>query len=529
MTIEAQMAEVLRRLAESEEARASLMRMLERQGYQLDRMQDQLEQALKEAAALRRQLNRPPPDEPTPTPPAGGAPEGPTGTATPEPPIPSPPPRDKRAPGKKKTFGRNQIPAELERVPDPQAPGACSVCGGDPKAIRDETVEVYDFQPARVVVRQVIRPVCRCTNCQHIEAAPFPADLVPRLRASPALIANIIHDKFGRHLTLHRVDQELGRLGAAIPESTRDGWLIWAAAQLSALIDPHRRSLFSLALLHTDGTGLDVIEPHVGTRLGQMAVFVNALGAWYVFTATKHGRHQRQALGLEAVPGEPPVVDAPRFRGHLCADAASVADRTYADGSIIELGCNAHARCKFEDVEPIHRRAAGEALAFWTALYAVEADATKRKVDPSCRLVLRQEKSAPIVADLRRWLDAHLFAYTPTDPLTKALNYLNNHWDALTRFLTDGRFPIDNNLAERMLRAVAIGRNNYLFAGSDAAAERSAVFYTFVMTCRVNGVDPVAWLTDVLPRIGGTKKSELAELLPAKWKCARAKATDKAA
>ncbi|MES2644706.1 MAG: transposase [Myxococcota bacterium] len=113
----------------------------------------------------------------------------------------------------------------------------------------------------------------------------------------------------------------------------------------------------------------------------------------------------------------------------------------------------------------------------------------KRKLDAPGRLALRQEKSAPIVADLRRWLDAHLYADTPADPLTKALNYLHNHWHALTRFLMDGRFPVDNNLAERMLRAVAIGRNNYLFARSDAAAERTAVFYTFVMTCRVNGVD----------------------------------------
>lgn len=488
--------------------------MLERQGFQLDRMQDQLERALGEIAALRKLLNRPPPDEPPP----GGTASG-SGDRAPAPAPPSTPDRHRPAPKKKGTFGRNAIPAELPRVRDVVPPGVCSVCQGSTlKPLRDEVVEIYDYVPAKVVVRQVTRPVCRCLSCQHIQAAPYPDDLVPRMRATPALIGHVIFEKFGRHLPLHRVDKELARLGAEIPEATRDRWLRWSAAQLDRLFVALKRVAFSAGLLHTDGTGLDVIEPKLGTRLGQMAVFGNHLATLFDFTATKHGKHQRRFLGLEDDKGKPPGPEVPRYAGFLVADAASIADRTFFHASVVECGCNAHARRKFEDAEVNFRKVAGEAVAFWTALYAIEADATRAKLDAAARLVLRRTRSAPIVADFRRWIDAHLGTFLPQDEITKALNYTHNHWDALTRFLTDGSIPIDNNWAERAVKAIAMGRNAYMFAGSDAAGRRSAIFYSFVATCLQHAVDPYDWLAYVLPRIATTRKSELAGLLPTNWK-----------
>ena len=149
---------------------------------------------------------------------------------------------------------------------------------------------------------------------------------------------------------------------------------------------------------------------------------------------------------------------------------------TFRHAALIECGCNAHARRKFEDAETGFRKVAGEALAFWTALYAIEAEATRQALSADARFALRQARSAPIVADLRRWLDAHLGTFLPQDEITKALNYTNNHWDAPTRFLTDGRIPIDNNWAEHAVKAIALGRNAYMFAGSDAAGRRSATF-----------------------------------------------------
>lgn len=511
--------ELLRQLAEARESNATLQRILERQSYQIERMNDQLERALRELAMLRRQLNKPPPDEPPPDEPPPGTAAVPPGPVE----VPEAPPRPARPPKKKKSrYGRSELPKNLERVVDAREPEACAKCGGtNAKILRETTVEILDYQPARVVVRQTTRPICRCTGCQNIAAAPYPDDLIPRLLATPGLIAHIIYEKFGRHLPLNRIDQELKRLGVTLKEATRDSWLTRAAKILDRLMIPLRRALFEAGLVHTDGTGLDVLAPGVGTRLGQMAVFCNPIATIYDFTPTKEGVHQRRFLGLENAAGEAPNEEErkvlPLFRGFVIADAASTADRTFRHIGVIECGCNAHAFRKFEDAEESQRIVAGEALAFWRALYAIEAQATREKLDADARLARRSARSAPIVADFRRWLDRHLGQYLPREPLTRALNYLHNHWDALMRFLTNGQIPLDNNLAERQLRAVAVGRKNYLFAGSDDAARRSAIFYTFISTCRQHGVDPVAWLTDVLPRIETTRRDRLAELLPQNW------------
>lgn len=522
-----------RQLAEALAHSALLGRQLERMGYQLDRMQDQLERALRELEALRRAANKPHTEDPPPKP--GAALPKPTDTATssagPPPasagsgsasPGPwSPKIKQRKPPKARSSFARNPIPAGLERVLDAHKPDDCCVCSGERLVeLRFEDVEVYHFLPARLVVRVVRRSVCRCKKCQHIATAPLPEDLVPRMQATSTLIAQIIYEKFGRHLPLHRIDAELKRMGGDIREVTRDRWLKWAALQLGRLMPSLMLELFVEGLLHTDGTGLAVIRNGIGTQLGQMAVFCNDHAVVYQFTSTKHGKHQRRFLGLEDAKGEATKLDAPgRFRGYQVADAASIADRTYSAGGVVECGCNAHARCMFADAELNHRRLASEGVAFWTGLYKVEKEA--KNLDPAARLALRTEKSAPIVADFKAWLAKHHGTLPPQEPISKALNYLHNHWDALMRFLLDGRIPIDNNRAERALRAVAVGRKNYLFAGSNKAAERSAMFYTFVETCRLHKVDPPTWLADVLPRIAVTRPSDYATLLPAQWAAAK--------
>lgn len=381
--------------------------------------------------------------------------------------------------------------------------------------VRPESHEVYDYVPARLVARVVDRPVAYCPPCDALVQSPLPADLVPKLLATPRLLAHILYEKFGRHLPLNRIDVELRRLGGDIREVTRDRWLQWAARHLDLLLPALKLQLFIERLVHTDGTGLPVIEPGTKVRLGQMAVFCNARAVIYDYTPSKHGCHQRRFLGLEGPDGGEPEVGAPRFVGHQVADAASIADRTYLGGSVIECGCNAHARRMFEHAEATERRLASEALAFWSALYRTEREA--KNMDVAARLARRRETSAPVVDDLRRWLDAHRGRFLPQEPLTKALNYLHNHWDALFRFLTDGSIPIDNNLAERMLKAIAVGRRSYMFAGNDRAARRSATFYTWIETCRLHGVDPPTWLADVLPRIATARPSEYPDLLPQRW------------
>ena len=242
----------------ADERSATFQRMMERQGYQLDRMQDQLERSLREIEALRRQLGKPPPDAPKPP----ASPSTPSGSDTvPEPPIT--PARVKPPKKKKAKFGRNAISARLKRVPEKPEFGPCT-CGAEQWVlIREERTEMYDFVPAQLVVKVIVRDVCRCGKCQRIEMVPFPDHLIPRMRATPGLIGHIIFEKYGRHLPLYRVDKEIRRMGGEVPEQTRDRWLSWAADRLKRLEGPLKALLFAVGLMHTDGTGLAVVQPRL--------------------------------------------------------------------------------------------------------------------------------------------------------------------------------------------------------------------------------------------------------------------------
>ncbi len=468
---------------------------------------------------LRKQLGRakredPPPDPAAPSPGASPQPEAPSQGPGPQPTgKPRPSPKEHRK--KRRTYGRSAMPPDMERKEDLHGWGPCPSCGGtDPKQLREEVTEFYDYVPARLVIRRVIRPVCRCRDCQLISTAPQPDALAPRLRATPGLIALMIYEKFARYLPFYRVDRELLRLGLSIPEGTRTRWLEWAAGRLSLLLPSLKRALFSTGMVQTDGTGYWVVYGSGRRHCGQMAVYCNKVATIYDYSPDKSGKHQRIFLGLEDKNGNPPGEDVPRFSGFQVADAASVSDRTYAQG-IVECGCNAHARRNFEEAVTCDERVAMEALSFWRRLYAVEADA--RELSYSERLSIRKLRSVPIVAELRSWLERQ-GSYLPKEKMSEALGYLRRQWDALFRYLEDGRIPIDNNLSERQVKSVVLGRKNYLFCGSDRAGGWAAVSFTFIATCAQHGVDAQAWMRDVLPRIQGTRLSAYDELLPHRWK-----------
>jgi len=490
----------------------SLEILVRRQNAQLDRMQMQLEEALRKIQQLQALLKK---KQPEPEPPSPVS-EPPANQPEIRPEESEPPPRP--APKKKKeTFGRRPIVKNLERQVETHAPDRCDCGHASFVEIRVETVEVYDYVPAKVIVREIQRVVGRCTHCQTLRLAPFPTDLVPRFRISPSIIALYIYQKMAMHMSWYRVDQELRRMGLSLPESTRDSALIWAEAQLLLLLPLLKEEQFAEGHLNADATGLTVLQEKGGTFLGQMSVYCNQICTIFDFHTTKEGRHQRYYLGLEEKPGCPSPEKPIRFKGYLVADAASNANQNYVEGSgIIECGCNNHARVKFEEAEENERRVASEALGFYKLLYEVEREA--KDMTPADRLALRQKKSAPIVERFRLWWENHLNRFSPKEPIRQALNYLRNHWPALTRFLEDGQIPMDNNYAERQLRAIAVGRRNYLFAGSEEAARRLATFYTMVKTCQQHGVDFLLWLIDVLPRISETRSSQLRELLPQHWK-----------
>jgi hypothetical protein len=246
-----------------------------------------------------------------------------------------------------------------------------------------------------------------------------------------------------------------------------------------------------------------------GNTLGQIAVFGNELGVIYDFSEDKHRKHLEKFLGYGTMEA---------FRGTIVTDADPRLDRYFAEKYAIECGCNAHALRYFEKAESNDAAKANEALSYWWQMYDFEQQAQEMGLTGAALLEWRQRHQAPLSRTLHQFLNSLRGLSLPSEPIHKAVMYALRQWGALTRYLTDPRLPMDNNFAERCLRQVVVGRKNYLFMGSVEAGKRGAIYYSFMETCRLRGVDPVAWMTDVLPRIRSTRASELRTLLPGAWK-----------
>jgi hypothetical protein len=319
-----------------------------------------------------------------------------------------------------------------------------------------------------------------------------------------------LYSKYATHFPLERIKVELKRLGVRLQVSTMCGWVRQSAFLLQPLVRRMADLLFEEGVVQTDGTGLQVLRRGQDkAHIGQIAVYCGPRLAIYQYTPTKEGKHAAAFLD--------------RFQGVLVADAASTFDQLYTTGKIVEAGCWAHARRKFEDIIDHDPAAAHEAIAWIASMYEVESYARERQLVDQALGALRKERTAPIVSDFKAWLDDRATTVLPKSSTGKAVAYCRRHWIALTRFLDDPRLPLDNNLSERCLRTVAVGRKNYIFAGSDEGAESAAVLYSIIQTCKLTDVDPLAYLTDILDRLavhpdnrirGG---AALDELLPHRW------------
>lgn len=408
------------------------------------------------------------------------------------------------------------LPGHLPRedVVHEPASGTCTCpdCGGAMRPLGIDAHEMLDIVPVRWRVVRNVRPKYSCRVCEKIVQAPAPVSAVARGKATFATLAHIVVSKFDHHLPLYRQAEMMAAQGLDIDRSTLAGWSGQAAALLDPIVSRIRDEVLKADKIHADDTPVPVLDPGRGkTATGRLWVYAaddQASGStapratWYRFTPDRTAAH--------------PMSHLAGFRSFLQADAYAGYDGFYRNG-VTEVACWAHFRRKVFD---LHERSptplTTDILERIGALYAVEAAVRGQPPDARCRT--RQEKSRRLVDDLRDVLDAALRRLSPRADMARAIAYGTKRWPALSRFLDDGRLEIDNNIAERALRGVAVGRRNWLFAGSRAGGERAAALYTVIQTCKANGVDPQTYIADVIAKVAADwPASRWDELMPWNW------------
>jgi transposase len=405
---------------------------------------------------------------------------------------------------KGKSKGRQALPKSLPRerrvVDIPEAEKQCS-CGKTKVKIGSAVSEKLDFVPAsfRVIETETLRYAC--PKCHEgVSVAKAPAQAVEKGLAAEGLLAYVAVSKYADHLPLHRQHRIYERHGVDLSVSTLCDFVEQVATATTPIVDEIKRQILGTQYLQTDETSVTVLDEPQGRFKGRLWVYLDPIGRQAVFDATP----TRERDGPETFLRD--------FRGKLQADAYSGYDALFRGGGMEEIGCWAHARRRFVEALSGDTRAA-TMVALIQQLYQVERDAT----DAASRLRLRQERSKPILEQIaaeRQRLEGEVL---PKSPLGDAVRYLTNQWQALCRFAEDGSLQIDNNNAERQLRAVAVGRKNWLFSGSMTGAHRAAVIYSLIQSCRLVDVDPFAYLRDVLLRVATHPAERIAELTPRAW------------
>jgi transposase len=412
---------------------------------------------------------------------------------------------------------RRPLPDHLprERVVHP-GPSTCPCCGGaNLSKLGEDITESLERIPARWVVIEHVREKFTCRSCETISQAPAPFHPVARGRAGPNLLADVAFSKFGLHLPLHRQSERFAREGVPIEVSTLAGWVGAVAVALEPLIAAINAHVLAGARIHADDTPVPVLAKHK-TRTGRLWTVVrddrpfggaDPPAAAYFYSADRKGEHAERFLR--------------DFTGVMQADAYSGFGRLYGEGRepgvILEAACWSHARRKFFELAELKQAPiAIEAVKRIDALFAIERAINGKNHEQ--RLAARREKSAPLVADLETWMREQRAKLSRHADVAEAIDYMLKRWPAFARFLDDGRVCLSNNAAERSLRCVAVGRKNWTFAGSDDGGHRAAAIYTVIETCKLNDVDPRAWLADVLARLPGHPARKINELLPWNWK-----------
>jgi transposase len=383
------------------------------------------------------------------------------------------------------------------------------------RRIGEDVSEKLDYVPGTFTVERHVRGKWACAKCETLMQAPVPACVIDKGIPTAGLLAQVLVSKYADHAPLYRQEQMFARAGLAIPRSTLGAWVGACGVRLQPLVDALRDAMLASTVLHADETPVAMLKPGNGkthraylwtygtTSYDQMKAVI------YDFTEGRAGRHARDFLG--------------EWRGTLVCDDYGGYKAMFETGTVIEAGCMAHARRKFHELWANHKsELAGEALKLFGLLYDVERLAVE--LDDDGRRRLRELRSKPITDTLHKWLIAHRQRATDGTAMARAIDYSLKRWDPLVRFLKDPAVPIDNNWIENRIRPVAIGRSNWLFAGSLRGGQRAAAVMSLVQSAKLNGHDPYAYLRDVLERLPTQPNSRIDELLPHRWATAAAAA-----
>lgn len=434
------------------------------------------------------------------------------------------------APFERRRPVRKPFPEHLprERVVIP-APCACPACGGSRLSkLGEDVTETLEVIPRSWKVIQTVREKVSCRDCETISQPPAPFHVVPRGWAGPSFLAMLLFEKYGQHQPLNRQAERFAREGVPLSVSTLADQVGAAAFALMPLYKRIEAHVLAAERIHGDDTTVPVMAKGK-TDVARLWVYVrddtpfagtDPPAALFHYSRDRRGEHPQAHLAC--------------WSGIFQADAYGGYGELYRDGrgagTVLEAGCFAHARRKFfelADVEGAARKKsrgertgmiypiALEAVKRLDALFDIERAVNGRPAAE--RLVVRQELSAPLMAELHTWLTDQRAKLSRNHDLTKACLYMLRRWEAFTRFLDDGRVCLSNNAAERALRCVPLGRKAWLFCGSDRGGQRAAILYTLIQTARLNNVDPQAWLADVLARIADHPATRLDELLPWAW------------
>lgn len=403
---------------------------------------------------------------------------------------------------------RAPLPAHLPRTEVRHEPeSTICACGCAMKRIGEEVSEKLDYVPGVFRVERHIRGKWACTRCQTLTQAPVPAHVIDKGIPTAGLLAQVLVAKYADHQPLYRQEGIFGRAGMTIARSTLAQWVGMCGVQLQPLADALRQALLAREVLHADETPVAMLSPGKGkTHRAYLWAYgtteYDALQAVvYDFADGRSGEHARRFLE--------------GWSGKLVCDDYSGYKALFANG-VTEAGCLAHARRKFHELWVNHKsEVAGEALSFFGALYDIERIARELDVDERQRL--RQLKSRPIADTLHQWLILQRQRSTDGTAIAKAIDYSVGRWQALTRFVGDGALPADNNHIENRIRPIALGRSNWLFAGSLRGGKRAAAVMSLIHSARLNGHDPYAYLKDVLERLPTHPASRIDDLLPHRW------------
>jgi transposase len=406
---------------------------------------------------------------------------------------------------------RKPLPVHLPREVVTHLPGqdCCPDCGGQLRNFGEDVAEILEYIPANFKVIRHVRPKFACKKCERVVEAPAPSRTIERGLAGPGLLAHVLVAKYADHCPLFRQSEIYAREGIDLDRSTLAGWVGAASELLVPLVDALRKHVLSATKIHADDTPVPVLAPGNGkTRTGRLWTYVRderatgentAPAVWFAYSPDRKGEHPRQHLK--------------NFKGALQADAYAGFHHLYECGAIYEVACWAHARRKFHDIHVVHASPiTTEAIRRIGALYGIEEDVRGKPAE--LRREIRQARAKPLLDDLRSWMEKSLRQLSAKSETAGAIRYALAHWRALTRYVDNGLLEIDNSAAERALRAVALGRKNYLFCGSNSGGERAAAIYSLVGSAKLNGLDPEAYLRQVLIRIAEHPISRIEELLP---------------